>query len=313
MPRPEPVGPVIVTVTGMHRSGTSLAARAVNLLGVSFGRSDALMRPGADNPAGYWENRFVKELDDEVLAALGGSWDQPPVLAPGWELDPALDELVERAAATMERDLLDGAPDPAGAGPSHVGFKEPRLSLLYPFWQRVVALDASIVVVRHPREVAAFLAARNGLAPAESSTLWLRYVLTALAQAPRPIVVRHHDLVADPGAVVGRIAAHLGLDPPVAEVSRLVDDHLDPGLVHHRADDVDVGDLDDPVLALAELVWNDGDPDAATLPAPLVDALVAGWFGPPGNRAQLAAARAEAVDLRERLRRRLREVRTTEP
>src|SRR3954453_22283434 len=91
------VAPRVVAVTGMHRSGTSLAARAVNLLGVSFGSADSLLRPGPDNPAGDWENRAMKELDDELLAALGGSWDQPPVLAAGWERDTALDELAERA------------------------------------------------------------------------------------------------------------------------------------------------------------------------------------------------------------------------
>ncbi len=85
----------------MHRSGTSLAARALDLLGVSLGDPDRLQPAGRDNPAGYWENRYVTELDDELLAALGGSWDQPPVLTPGWEADPALDELRDRARGVL--------------------------------------------------------------------------------------------------------------------------------------------------------------------------------------------------------------------
>ena len=30
-------------------------------------------------------SRPIKELDDDLLAHLGGSWDSPPVLVPGWE------------------------------------------------------------------------------------------------------------------------------------------------------------------------------------------------------------------------------------
>ena len=51
---------------------------------------NGMLRPGPDNPKGYFEVQSVVQLDDEVLAHLGGAWDQPPVLDPGWELDPGL-------------------------------------------------------------------------------------------------------------------------------------------------------------------------------------------------------------------------------
>jgi hypothetical protein len=76
---------------GMHRSGTSLAARMLSLLGVSLGSPEGLLPPGPDNPAGYWENKSIQEFDDELLADRGGAWDHPPVLAPGWERDAALE------------------------------------------------------------------------------------------------------------------------------------------------------------------------------------------------------------------------------
>ena len=80
----------------MHRSGTSFAARSLALLGVSFGDESQLMGPGPDNATGYWENRLLKELDDELLSELGGSWDQPPVLEPGWD-SPPLEPYRQRA------------------------------------------------------------------------------------------------------------------------------------------------------------------------------------------------------------------------
>src|SRR2546430_17274271 len=82
-----------VCVTGMHRSGTSFTARALQLLGVSLGAAGSLMAPGPDNPAGDFENRDIKELNDGGLAHLGGPWDQPPVLERGWGQDGSLASL----------------------------------------------------------------------------------------------------------------------------------------------------------------------------------------------------------------------------
>ena len=45
---------------------------------------------GPTTRPGYWENKSIQEFDDELLAALGGAWDHPPVLAPGWEAQPDL-------------------------------------------------------------------------------------------------------------------------------------------------------------------------------------------------------------------------------
>ena len=121
------------------------------------------MGPGPDNPAGYWENRAVKELDDELLAHLGGAWDQPPLLEPGWALDPGLDPFRERALEILGRDL---ARPSSGGGP--MGCKEPRLCLLHPFWRTVVAISHTVVVVRHPVEVVASLRRRNGMEPGQA-------------------------------------------------------------------------------------------------------------------------------------------------
>ena len=85
-----------VCVTGMHRSGTSFVAGALGLMGVGLGRADRMLKPGPDNPKGYFEIQEIVQLDDELLAHLGGAWDQPPVLDPGWEREPALAPFRER-------------------------------------------------------------------------------------------------------------------------------------------------------------------------------------------------------------------------
>lgn len=262
------------------------------------------MRPGPDNEAGYWENIAIKALDDDLLAHLGGSWDQPPVLAPGWQTDPSLDEFRARAA-----DVLDEAFGSATTTAGPIGWKDPRLSLLLPFWRTVCAIDGTVIVVRHPAEVAASLAARNGMSTVTAYVLWLRYVLAAVANDDHHLLVNHHELLEHPAEAIRAIAQHFDLAAPdQASISTVVD-HVDPSLHHHRAGPASVADVDaaNPVVALVDAVWNDGTIQVGALDDPTAEAIRQGWLRPPADTAALDQARARVVDLTELLRRRTRE------
>jgi len=280
----------------MHRSGTSLAARAAQLLGVSLGDPDRLMGPGPDNPAGYYENRYIKELDDELLSQLGGAWDHPPVLDPGWEHDPALDALRSQAAALLASTFEPSAPV--------IGWKDPRCSLLLPFWRSVAPITTTIVVVRDPREVADSLHTRNGMDLAHAALLWLRYLLAAVRNDPSHLIVRQRDFFVDLQGTLRRISAHCALPPPTPEIEAEVASNVDPALRHHvaRSDAPR-----NPLAALALEVWNDGDVRAGAVPAGIGDAIAYGWIRAPVDNEALVRARAEVVHLTERLRRRARE------
>jgi hypothetical protein len=298
--------PRTVCVTGMHRSGTSVAARGLEALGVDFGDAAALMEPGPDNESGYWENRHIKEFDDDLFAHLGGSWDRPPVLAPGWEHGPGLAEFRARAATLL--DDAFGSPDERART---IGWKDPRLSLLLPFWRTVIEVDATVLVVRHPEEVASSLARRNGLEPATSHVLWLRYTIAATTDDPDAIIVGYDQLLAEPDTSMRKMAGRLGLDQPGAEAIKVVSDHVDPTLRHHiRPSAPMLGE--DPLGMLARRVWNDGSPDLDILDADVRHALGQGWLRPPVDTEALDLARARAEDLtnllRQRTRQRLREV-----
>ena len=287
-------------VTGMHRSGTSVAARALQLLGVSLGAANRLMAPGPDNPAGYWENRDIKELNDELLARLGGAWDQPPVLDWGWEQDASLDPLRSRVS-----DVLDDAFGVPRSGPGVIGWKDPRLSLLLPFWRTVTPIATTVVMVRDPAEVAASLRARNGIQAPQAATLWLRYLFAATANDPGHLLVRDRDFFVDLPGTLAAVAAHLGLPPPGPDTAAAARQHLDPSLRHHVAATADTVD-DNPLVALAAAVWNRGSVDLDAVPGIFAEAIRCGWLRPPIDGELLARARAQVVDLRDRIRRRRR-------
>jgi hypothetical protein len=290
-----------VCVTGMHRSGTSFTAYALQLLGVSLGAADQLMAPGPDNPAGYWENRDVKELNDDVLARLGGSWDQPPVLHRGWEQDTNLDPLRARAS-----ELLDEA---FAAAPAHViGWKDPRISLLLPFWRTVTPITTTIVMVRDPSEVAASLRVRNAIGGPQAALLWLRYLFAATADDPGHLLVRHHDFFEDLAGTLGEVAAHVGLPAPDQEAVADARTYLDPALRHHVAPVTDPGD-DNPLVAMAAAVWNRGSVELGAFPSVVAEAIRWGWIRPPIDGELLARARAQAVELRDRFRQQRRQER----
>lgn len=216
---------------GMHRSGTSLAIRTANLLGVHLGTDQLFLPPSlGDNPKGYWEIKAINDLNDEVLAAWGGEWRAPPDLPPGWERDSRLDPLRTRAAELLTE---------IAGGERQGGIKDPRLCLTLPFWRTVIPQMSCIICVRNPLEVAASLNARNGMDALESHDLWVRYTGAALAATAggRRLVVRFDDFFEDPDALLERIAGFLGRPAPDLDSTEreAVLAYIRDDLRHHRS------------------------------------------------------------------------------
>jgi hypothetical protein len=253
----------------------------------------------------------MMELNEELLAELGGAWDQPPVLDPGWEHAPTLDALRTRAS-----DLLDDVFGRQAERAPLIGFKDPRLSLLLPFWRTVVDIDTTIVMTRDPREVAASLAARKyPVSRSQAAALWLRYCLAAVDHDPMCLVLRANDVYHDLPGTLSRIARHLGLPDPDPHIVARAREDLRPELRHH-----DVGasrapaavpaaaQPGDALMAVALDVWAGGALRFDLLGDALHAAFAQGWLRPPEDGEVLARARAEAVRLRETLRRKNRQL-----
>ena len=51
-------------VLGMHRSGTSVLARLLNLMGAYFGPEGSSTGANEENHKGFWERRDVRNLND---------------------------------------------------------------------------------------------------------------------------------------------------------------------------------------------------------------------------------------------------------
>jgi hypothetical protein len=254
----------VVCVTGMHRSGTSLTTRVINLLGVDLGAEEKLMSPGRGNPRGYWENRQIRRWGDGLLEALGGNWRSPPALRDGWELGRNLDGFRDRARRILAKHFPDRG---------YIGWKDPRTSLLLPMWRTVVPIYRTILVLRDPRHVAGSLAERSGIDPEYSAYLWLRYTVSAWRSDPACLLVRYDDFLQQPHRLPEEIAAFLGLPDAAAACRAAIATFIDARLRH------DVGvDSTGPNLSLARELFTRLEHCRTESAAALIADLHAGWL-----------------------------------
>lgn len=193
----------LVLVLGCHRSGTSLAAKSLECLGVSLGDNANWSAP--DNPSGFHEDRDILSLDERLLYYVKSGWDDPTPIRDFSPLDRYIAPAAQLLAHKLERFPL-------------LGIKEPRMCRLLPFWRRVFAeigCDVACVhVVRHPTAVATSLQRRNRLYRRVCLDLWSEYVTRQYADADPAWpawTVQHDAAVSEPAHTVRKIGAALGL------------------------------------------------------------------------------------------------------
>lgn len=175
-----------VCVLGMHRSGTSMVTRMLNVCGLYLGPPDDLMPAQAhDNPLGYWEHRSITQLNDDILATLGGRWDRPPATPDDWWKQPRFDRLRERASTLATALAQEG----------RWGWKDPRTCLTLPFWLDLLPDLEVVLCLRHPLEIA-WSMSRGGdgrtLLTADTLSLWAAYNTELLRHVPGERVTTTH-------------------------------------------------------------------------------------------------------------------------
>jgi len=194
----------ITCIVGMHRSGTSMITRLLNICGLELGPPDRLLKADKANPLGHFEHRGFLDIDRKLLKHFHATWKSPPELAPGWEDDLGLAPLLDQARA-----LTAGFPE----GRSW-GWKEPRASLFLPFWRRAIPKMGFLICLRNPLAVAESLQRRNSLGIEHGAWLWYVYTLSSLRdtqQCPRAISI-FEDYFERAEEEVRRVLAFCGLE-----------------------------------------------------------------------------------------------------
>jgi len=223
-----------ILVLGMHRSGTSLLARLLNLAGAAL-PSD-LLGASEGNVFGHWEPAWLVSRNDAFLAGLGTSWDDWARL----DTTAAPPDLMTAYVADLRSFLraeLGDAP--------LILIKEPRTCRIAAPILRALGDEGirplAVIPFRNPLEVAGSLRARNGMAERDGILLWLRHVVDAERDSralPRSLLA-YDRLMADWRPEFERLSRQLGLAWP-RSLDTAADDmagFIAPEARHnHRAD-----------------------------------------------------------------------------
>ncbi|MBR9764546.1 MAG: sulfotransferase [Rhodobacteraceae bacterium] len=142
---PAPARPLFVT--GLPRSGTSLVMRMLAGQGLWLGETI----PGnVDNPEGYGENRALRETRLKPLLEHLGADPRGVAPLPRTEALPPCPQL----AAQMLQTIRDQGHD----GRTPWGYKDPKLTLLWPLFARAFPQATWVVVTREREAVLRSLA-----------------------------------------------------------------------------------------------------------------------------------------------------------
>jgi GT2 family glycosyltransferase len=223
--------PATVLVLGMHRSGTSMIARLVNLCGAYIAEQSEIMEPSPDNPAGYWEPKKLVEINQAVLSQMGGSWCSPPLQ----NVPDSLESVDATVVSDMKRFLSCDVPRDRPRV-----LKDPRMSVLLPLWRDLLPRPVVLIVWRNPVDVAKSLYARDRFPASVSYALWEQYTRSAIEVSdgmPR-MLVSFDRFIQEPRPsienLVEFLAEQAGIGGAEADLERLLDvTSLD--VVHHRS------------------------------------------------------------------------------
>jgi sulfotransferase family protein len=196
----------VICIVGMHRSGTSMVARLLNLCGLYLGPEELLLGPDQGNPQGHFEHMGFLEIDEALLRHFGGGLYNLPPVQDGWENDPSIEALRRKAQALI------------GTFANHApwGWKEPRTTLLLPFWKNLIPHIRFVVCVRSPLEVANSLKKREAMPIQEGAFLWNLYMQSALRNtegSPR-MMTFYEDFFHEPMFEMERVLQFCGLETP---------------------------------------------------------------------------------------------------
>lgn len=241
----------LVVVLGMHRSGTSVVTRGLQVLGVQLG--DNLMpEVRGDNEKGFWEDLEICEFNEALLKKLGATWDGIEAINEA-DLCSKDFESERIAAINLLKQKINNS--------DVFGFKDPRTSVLLPFWQSVfrdIDIDVRyVLVIRNPLSVADSLYKRDGFEKEKALLLWEKYQIAAVkfTSDKKRILIEFDDYFKSSEIYLNKLSRFLEVDSienNQAAFDYYVDDFLSGDLRHHK---FNFSDLDKVVTPLTKEIY----------------------------------------------------------
>lgn len=165
----------VVCVLGMHRSGTSMLTRIINLMGISLGNSEDIYQARTDNPEGFWEHGKIVSVHDGILSVLGSSWESTVPLPDKWWELLEVKEYKKELVKIINDQFID---IPIWA------FKDPRTCIMMPLWKEIfdeLNLEPVFIIpIRNPIDIASSIKKRDRIPLNQGIRLWYYYMINIL-------------------------------------------------------------------------------------------------------------------------------------
>ena len=211
----------VLFIMGMHRSGTSMTTRIVNLSGYTIGNESDLIKADSGNPTGYWEHRSFVSLNRKILAAH---------LMPKFVSEIFLPPLKKKACELVSNFKREG----------RLVLKDPIVSLILPFWIDVVhtcfpgenVKISTLICVRNPFDVSMSMKNRGLFINEINWWLWEKYIRAAIKNSEGlPRYMNHYENYLDERCdeEIKSLSAFLGVtldDCRIKEIKQFINPDL---------------------------------------------------------------------------------------
>ncbi|CDZ76233.1 chromosome segregation protein SMC [Legionella massiliensis] len=218
----------LIVVLGMHRSGTSVITRGLQVLGIGLG--DNLIPPIiGDNDKGFYEDIDLNTLNEEILAFIHRKWSDLSSFDTEYVDCLRQKGYFDRAVELIQKKM---------EGTFVFGIKDPRVARLLAFWKEVFLhcqLDVHYVLaIRHPLSVASSLNKRDNFTLEHGFLLWLCYVYESLKHSIgcNRIVVDYDHLMQSADSELERIGQAIAQDIDLNEMRQYKETFLEQRLRH---------------------------------------------------------------------------------
>jgi hypothetical protein len=227
-------------VVGMHRSGTGLLSHILSELGIFMGIDQTRNK----------ESAFFQKINKEALDMIGCNWRCVDFLPETDEMYGSHKWLLRYMQKSVKIGLLKDFFGKNGLAPQW-GWKDPRSSILLPFWEQIFPKAKVIHIMRNGRDVAISLIAREFSREDDKTFLsqhitsrfsyylhlWSFYldrIADSIDRFDTAITIRYESLLDNPQSEINKIVQSIGLNMDFSKIQNACRD------VGKRNENIDV-------------------------------------------------------------------------
>jgi len=225
----------MIVVTGMHRSGTSLAALVLQAMGADFGPNSEMYAADDWNAHGYLERVDVVDVNSRIITGFDRTTGRAAQVASQLSY---LGRSISGSHHVRSRPELSRSITELGRELAGICVKDPRFCLTYGAWSDTTAIDGMILALRHPSASVASLQRRNRIPKELGHQFWRWHMSAIMARIDQDtLVLRQEDLIGD-GLEAATERARLWLKDRGVQADGDATSVVDRSLVHHETHDI---------------------------------------------------------------------------